>query len=188
MLIRLKFFKLLLNSMEIGEKVYESRSANKVTFKVLKEGKIGYKTLQIKHNFEVIAPIEYDGQIFPETSVIDQLMEWLDNKDKSEMMIVHGWDMIIDYYPARKRKTRNDEIKEFLEIAIPYISDSIKRQFSATVYESKNILFGKGKSNITKFKEVCNIMKITNKAIVGFSEMLLNQIKQENTKERIKAE
>lgn len=141
-----------------------------ITFKVLKAGKIVYRTLSIKHNLEVT-----------ETSVINQIMKWLDTQ-KSDLLIAHGWDMIIDYYPARKRRTRDDEIKDFLEFAMPYIDDSIKRQFSATVYESKTILFGKRKSNITKFKEVCNIMKITNMAIGGFSEMLLNQIKQENTK------
>lgn len=32
-----------------------------ITFKVLKEGKITYKTLQIKHNFKVIPPLEYKG-------------------------------------------------------------------------------------------------------------------------------
>lgn len=157
-----------------------------ITFKVLKEGKVVYKTLQIKHNLKVIPSLEYNGQVFPETSVVDQVMEWLDNQNKSEMMLAHGWDMIIDYYPKRSRKTRDDEIKDFLEFAMPYISDSIKRQFSATVYESKNILFGKGKSNITKFKETCNIMKITNMAIMGFSESLLNQIEQEEKLNQIK--
>lgn len=149
-----------------------------ITFKVLKEGKVVYKTLQIKHNLKVIPSLEYNGQVFPETSVIHQVMEWLDNQDKSEKMLAHGWDMIIDYYHAKKRSIRTDEIKDFLEFAMPYISDSIKRQFSATVYESKNILFGKGKSNITKFKETCNIMKITNMAIMGFSKSLLSQIEQ----------
>lgn len=159
-----------------------------ITFKVLKEGKIVYKTLQIKHNFKVIPPLEYKGQVFPETSIIYQVMEWLDTVDKSEMMIAHGWDMIIDYYPARKRKTRDDEIREFLRFAMPYISDSIKRQFSATVYESKDTLFGKGKTNLTKFKEVCNTMKITNKAIAGFAETILKRIKQEERLNQIKRE
>lgn len=159
-----------------------------ITFKVLKEGKITCKTLQIKHNFKVIPPLEYNGQIFPETPIDYQVMEWLDTVDKSEMMIAHGWDMIIDYYPARKRKTRDDEIKEFLEFAMPYIGDSIKRQFSATVYESKDTLFGKGKTNFTKFKEVFNIMKITNMALGGFAEKLLNQIKQEERLTQIEIE
>ena len=159
-----------------------------ITFKVLKEGKIVYKTLQIKHNFKVIPSVEFKGQVFPETSVVYQVMEWLDNQDKSDMMTAFGWDMIIDYYPARKRKTRDDEIREFLRFAMPYISDSIKRQFSATVYESKNTLFGKGKSNLTKFKEVCNTMKITNMAIAGFAEKILKQTEQEEKLNKIERE
>ena len=159
-----------------------------ITFKVLKEGKIVYKTLQIKHNFKVIPPVEYKGQVFPETPVAWQVMEWLDTTDKSDMMTAFGWDMIIDYYPARKRKTRDDEIREFLRFAMPYINDSIKRQFSATVYESKDTLFGKGKTNLTKFKEVCNTMKITNMAIAGFAEKILKIGKQEEKLNQIKRE
>lgn len=104
---------------------------------------------------------------FPKTSVEDQVMEMLDNMDKRDWMVKYDWDIILDYYPkkSKTKKSINDEIMEFMDFSMPYINmyPILKRPFEAVVSESVKILFGKGKSNVTKFKEVCNMINISYK-------------------------
>lgn len=144
-----------------------------ITFKVLADHRIFRKTIPIEHNF-VQYTDSFDGQSFVVT-IEHQVMEMLDNMDKKEMMDKYGWEMIFDYYPTfstRKKRSVQEEIDEFLMIVKPYISNHLIRQFSAITYESKEILFGKGKSHSVKLKEILTMMKISNMAILGVLDVL----------------
>lgn len=149
-----------------------------VTFKAITyRGKVVCKTIRIEHDFQTIPPVEIQGVLFPETSVERQVMEYLDEMDKRELMEEREWSVILDYWIASKHKKRKDELLEFIEFCRPYIQPYpvLWRQFEATVSESKDILFGHNKSNVTKYKEVFNIMKITDKALNGLTDVLLKR-------------
>lgn len=144
-----------------------------ITFKVLADHRIFRKTIPIEHNF-VQYTDSFDGQSWVVT-IEQQVMEMLDDMDKKEMMDKYGWEMIFDYYPAfprRKKLSVQEEIDEFLMIVTPYINKDMIRQFSAITYESKEILFGKGKSHSVKLKEILTMMKISNKSILGVLDVL----------------
>lgn len=150
----------------------------KVTFKVLADHCIKSKTIPIEHNFK---PYEetFNGHTWI-VSVENQVMEMLDNMDKKDMMDKYGWEMIIDYYPQKKRYSIQDEINEFLTHVTPLIPQDMIRQFSAIAYEYRKNLFGKGKSHNTKLKEILDIISITNKTILGVLDVLKHEFKQDH--------
>lgn len=144
-----------------------------ITFKVFADHRIFRKTIPIEHNFVQYID-SFDGQSWVVT-IEHQVMEMLDNMDKKEIMDKNGWEMIFDYYPTlprRKKRSIQEEIDEFLMIVTPYIPKNLIRQFSAITYESKEILFGKGKSHNVKLKEILTMMKISNKSILGVLDVL----------------
>lgn len=139
----------------------------KVCFKAISNHKIVRKTVSIEHNFEVIPGEEFLGYKLPETSIESQVIDWLDTIDKSDIMLKYDFDMIIDYYVPKKKKKKSDEIAEFIEYLRPYITEDMYRPIEAIISEAKDILFGKGKSNETKAKELFIIYEIVNKSIKG---------------------
>lgn len=152
----------------------------KVCFKALCNRKIVRKFIPIKHNFEVIPKQEFKGYIFPEISVESQVIEYLDSIDKSEIMAKYDFDMIFDYYIPKKRK--RNEIEEFIEYLKPYISVEEHRNVRAVMFEAKDVLFGKGKSNETKAKELLVMLNIANKSILGVFNVIENIIESGNKK------
>ena len=68
---------------------------------------------------------------------------------------------------------------------MPYINmyPHLKRPFGAVVSESVKILFGKGKSNVTKFKEVCNMINISYKTASGVYDRILKILNDSETNE-----
>jgi hypothetical protein len=150
----------------------------KVTFKALTDDRrLVHKTIPIHHNFEVIPEQEFMGVMLPPTSVEYQVIHFLDEQDKSELMVKYGFYMIIDYYVKKKRKTKADEFEEFRKFLAPYFAEfpTLKRPFEAIISESKDTLFGKGKSNETKLKEVMNAYEMIIKGIHGAINMILNK-------------
>lgn len=138
----------------------------KVVFKGINDrGNIIYRTIPIKHNFEIIPEQKYQGLKLPETSIERQVFEYLDNVDKSDLMLKHGFSIILDYYLPKKKKTKQEELEEFLKYLNNIIT--IDKSVEAIIYEHKDILFGKDKSNITKTKEVLSILKISYKTIAN---------------------
>lgn len=139
-----------------------------ITFKALRRSRVVYKNIPICHNFKELPSTEFNDIILPPTSVESQVMEQLDNMDKSDLMLKHDFDIILDYYPKRKRKKRN-EVDEFINFCEPYLSTypQLVIPFRKVISESKDILFGKGKSNEQKFKEVLNLVGVSLKAAQG---------------------
>lgn len=148
----------------------------KVVFKGIDDrGNIIHKTIPIKHNFEIIPG--HQGLKLPETSIERQVFEYLDSIDKSDLMLKYGFSIILDYYLPKKKKTKQEELEEFLK----YLSNiiTIDTSVEAIIYEHKDILFGKGKSNKTKTKEVLSILTILYKTIANtiryVTEMFTNK-------------
>jgi len=153
----------------------------KITFKVLSNHEERTQTIPIEHpEFKEIPACKFLGVDIPKVSIESQVIDYLDEIDKSQLMIDNDWDFIIDYYPPKKRKTRSDEIEEFLQFSEPYLQlfPSIRRAFSAVVYEAKDTLFGRGKSNDTKFKETLDLISMCNKTAQGTLNMIINMNKK----------
>ena len=153
----------------------------KITFRVLSEHREKIKTIPIEHpKFKVIPASKFLGIDLPAISIESQVIEYLDNIDKAQLMIDNNWDLIIDYYPPKREKTCSEEIDEFLQFSEPYLQlfPTIRRPFSAVVYEAKDQLFGRKKSNDTKFKEVLDLISMCNKAAEGTIQMIINSTKK----------
>ena len=138
----------------------------KVIFKGLSDGKIVYRHIQIKHNFSIIPETEFLGYKLPAQSVESQVIDYLDSIDKSEIMLKHNLEIIIDYWVPKKKKKRN-EVKEFIEFFKPYITPDRYRPIEAIISEMKDVLFGKNKSHEQKALEVLTVLQISYKAGVG---------------------
>ena len=144
-----------------------------VTFKALRDGVVIYKNIPIYHHFKELPAEEFNGVQLPATSVESQVIHYLDEIDKTDMMIQYGFDIIIDYFPKRKRAKKN-EIEEFIKFCKPYLDlyPQITRPFGAVISESKELLFGKGKSNEQKFKEVMGMINVSLKAAEGTMNLM----------------
>lgn len=149
-----------------------------VTFKALSDGggKIVHKNIAIQHDFSEIPSETFLGVKLPPTSVESQVIDYLDGIDKTELMNKHGFSVILDYY-VRKRKRRNqvakDEFYSFIAYINPILDDvSLKRPIEAIISESYSVLFGCGKSNKQKFREVMNCYRISMKAVNGVIRMI----------------
>ena len=162
-------------------------ATQKIVFKALSRGKIVHKTINVEHSFSEIPEEVVNGIRFPKTSVEDQVMEMLDNMDKRDWMVKYDWDIILDYYPkkSKAKKSIDDEIREFLDFSMPYINmyPHLKRPFGAVTSEARKVLFGKGKSNITKFQEVCNMITISYKSAIGAYDRILKIINDSEVNE-----
>lgn len=157
-----------------------------VTFKAIRKGKVIYKNVPIYHNFQELPAMELNGVQLPPTSVESQVMQYLDDIDKRDMMIKYDFDAILDYFPKRKRVKKNEikEIEEFINFCKPYLNlhPELIRPFDAVIYESRKILFGKGKSNKTKFKEALNLMGVALKSATGAFECINKILRESNEK------
>lgn len=153
-----------------------------ITFKALSNGRVIYKNIPIYHNFEEIPATNFNGLNLPPTSVESQVIHYLDEVDKKDIMNRYNFDIIIDYFPKKKR-VKKDEFKIFLEFISPYISmfPQLKRPIGAIISESHKLLFGKGKTNEQKFKEVLMMLNISLKASIGTMDIMLNIIKESDS-------
>lgn len=153
-----------------------------ITFKAIRNGRLAYKNIPIFHEFEVLPPMEFDGIQLPATSVERQVMEYLDETDKSELMREHGFDIILDYFP-RRRRNRKDEIEEFMNFSRPYLEryPQIARPFSAVAHEARKTLFGKGKSNEQKFREVASMVGVSLKTATGVFSYVAKILRESRT-------
>ena len=96
----------------------------KIKFKAIRGGRIVYKTIPIEHpKFEPSPPIVFDGVQLPETPIEHQIMEYLDEIDKSDIMVKYDFDVILDYWIPKKRAKAN-EIEEFFAYMQPLVDAS----------------------------------------------------------------
>lgn len=155
-----------------------------ITFKAItSDRRIVRKNIPIEHEFEVIPAKKWHGIDLPPTSIEEQVMNQLDETDKTQIMIDYDFDLIIDYWPKKPRKKKADELKEFMEYCEPVFMmfPNLERPFRAIMAESKDTLFGKGKSNKTKFDEIMKIHELILKGAQGTLN-LLNKIMSDNEK------
>lgn len=146
-----------------------------ITFKAItSERKIVRRNIPIEHEFEVIPAQKWHGIDLPPTSIEEQVMNQLDETDKSQIMADYDFDIILDYWPKKPRKKKGDELKEFMEYCQPIIdlNPSFKRPFEAIISECKDTLFGKGKSNKTKLDEVMKMYELIMKSTSGTLDMV----------------
>lgn len=150
-----------------------------ITFKAIRKGKVIYKNIPIYHDFQELPAMIFNGIQLPTTSVESQVMLYLDEIDKKDIMIKYDFDIILDYYPKKKRVKKN-EIEEFINFCKPYLelNPELIRPFDAVIYESRKVLFGKGKSNETKFKEALNLMGVALKSATGAFEYMTKILKE----------
>lgn len=154
----------------------------KITFKALRRDNVICKTLSIEHpDYNVIPSELFNGFEVPPISIESQVIDYLDNIDKSDIMAKYDWDIILDYYPYKKKvrkKVHKNEIEEFIEYMRPYVEmfPSITRPIEAIISESKDILFGHGKSNKTKAKELLKMLDMTLLASQGTMDVMVKMI------------
>lgn len=153
-----------------------------ITFKAISERRVVHRNIPIEHNFEEIPAQMFQGVELPPTSVESQVIDMLDETDKSQIMIDYDFDIILDYYPKKHRKKKVDELKEFMEYCQKIVDKipSFKRPLEAIISESKD-LFGKGKSNEAKLKEIIKryelIMKGADGAFILMNNILASSLK-----------
>ena len=151
----------------------------KITFKVItNNGKITRKTIPIKHNFKIKPKEIFLGYEFPEQSIESQVIEYLDSIDKSDLMNKYDWAMILDYYPYKKRKSKQQEFEEFIEYL--KIITPVDIVLENIIIDLKDVLFGKGKSNYTKALEVFKIKKLALKTMNNTFQVIGNILKNNN--------
>ena len=152
-----------------------------ITFKAIRDGRVVYKSIPIYHNFKELPPSDFNGIKLPATSVESQVIHYLDEIDKGDMMIQHNFDIIIDYFP-KKKKVKKNEIEIFIKFCQPYLDmyPSLIRPFEAVISEAQNIIFGNNKSNEQKFKEVLKMIDISFKASTGTMEIINTILNREN--------
>lgn len=156
----------------------------KVKFKAIRGGRIVYKTISIEHpKFEPSPPIIFDGVQLPETPIEYKIKECLDEIDKSDIMVKYDFDVILDYW-IPKKKAKANEIEEFFVYMQPLVdaSPELRVPLEKIISESKDVLFGKGKSHLTKAKEVINILNISYKVASGVIDMALDVFKKNKLK------
>lgn len=156
----------------------------KVKFKAIRDGQIVYKTIPIEHpNFEPSPPIVFDGVQLPETPIEYKIMEYLDEIDKSDIMVKYDFDVILDYW-VPKKKAKANEIEEFFAYMQPLVdaSPDLRVPLEKIISESRSVLFGKGKSHKTKAIEVVNMLKISYKVANGVMDMVLDVLKKSEEK------
>lgn len=153
-----------------------------VTFKALSNRKIVYKNIPILHDFVELPAEKFMGVELPRISVECQVINYLDEIDKSEIMSKYGFDMIFDYYVRKERKSKKqrlfDEFEDFVNYIKPAIEENpiLKRPFEAIILESYDVLFGYKKSNAQKLNEVINSYTMLIKAAEGTLNMLLKKV------------
>lgn len=155
-----------------------------ITFKAVRDRKVVFKNIPIEHNFKVIPESEFYGVKLPAISIESQVINYLDETDKRELMDKYNFDIIIDYYPKKKRKTKEDEVIEFMEYCQPLFEKhpEYKRPFEAIISDHGLFIFGRKKSNYNKLIEIMNIYNMVMKGANGTMDMVLKTLKSDNIK------
>lgn len=142
----------------------------KVEFTVIRDHELEVLVLPIEHDFEVLPTHTLDGVELPETSIEYQVMVYLDELDKSKIMEENDIDLIIDY----KIYTEVDEVQELYNYLQPLVDadESMRIPLESVISESRDILFGCGKTVEQKAHEVIRMVDISYKAAIGALKMI----------------
>jgi hypothetical protein len=151
----------------------------KVKFKgVNSYGKIVHFTKEIEcPDFKVIPPSVYDGIELLETSINRQIMDWLDEQDKSDIMISKDLYLILDYYiPEKKIKTTLKDLLINLDL-----SEKLMIDILAIYKEIKPLL--KNKSAESQLEIILSHLKVGYKASTNSYDRILKILKAPNSNE-----
>lgn len=143
----------------------------KIKFKCLIRGKIKNIIIPIEHN---ITSPNYNGIRWE--SIEEQVIDYLDDIDKRDIMIKYDIDVIIDYYPYIRKKKKN-EIDEFFKFCqnVGFDEDTILR-IGAVANSMRNVIFGKGYSNYKKAEILLSSLKFG----MEFTSKILDKIMDDN--------
>lgn len=114
----------------------------KIKFKALTyHGKVIFFTKEFDcPDFEVIPSTNFKGIDLPETTVETQIIDWLDEQDKSSLMSENDLGIIIDYW-IPKKKENQFTILDYLKKA--NLSEQMILDLMAVYKEIKPLLKGK---------------------------------------------
>jgi len=140
-------------------------------------------SVTFKHpEFTETPACKFHGVELPVVSVGEQVIQWLDSIDKSQMMIDHDWYLIIDYWikPQVKRKPRGSEIHEFCLFLDPYVEKfpQLKRPFEAIISDYGHLLFGHKKTDEQKLKLLLELYEMTKKVSDGTIDMVVTSLEK----------
>lgn len=113
------------------------------------------------------------------SSIEDQIINYLDNNDKIEIMEKYDMQIIIDYYVHRskKRVSEKESFAQFLAMLNTngVIDDKLLYDIRAYASISKT-LFGRRKSHHTKLKEIFDGISIAQKIAINYYEKIIERI------------
>lgn len=160
-----------------------------VTFKAINTytRRIVHRNIPIEHDFKIIPGREWRGLKLPETSIEEQVIEYLDTIDKSELMDREDFSIILDYYPKRPRARKN-EMREFLNFCQPYfkIHPNLQTDMMAIIVKNKHLLFKRRKSNEEKMREVLSLYDTALEARSSLvDEVLEDDVKYDKTSDTL---
>jgi len=124
-------------------------------------------------DFQVIPPKEYQGRVFPETTIQYQLMDWMDTIDKRDFMIENDLGVIINYWiPEAKQK--KETVLDYLKQA--NLSKEMTLDLIAIYHKIKPIL--KGKSIESQIEILFSHLSVGYQAIITSNEKIINMLKE----------
>ena len=165
----------------------------RITFKAIgSDREIKYRTITIEHpDFQPIHDVpSLPG---PDIDVPEQVMEWMRDQDLEDLMVKHDFYLILDYWPAKKRKKKaeaSSEVAEFAQFCQEVCKDipGLKRSIEAIVSEHGKYLFGHGKTNKEKLEEVLSIRDMCYKIASGTLDMISKHLDNNESTIRISSE
>ncbi len=163
----------------------------RITFKAIgSDREIKYRIISIEHpDFQ---PIHVPSLPGPDIDVPEQVMEWMRDQDLEDLMVKHDFYLILDYWPAKKRKKKTSslEVAEFAQFCQEVCKDNpeLRRPIEAIVSEHGKYLFGHGKTSKEKFEEVLAILDMCYKVVFGTLGMISKHLHNNESTIRISGE
>lgn len=149
----------------------------KIKFKALSyHGKVIFFTKEFEcPDFKVIPPTNFKGIELPETSIESQIIDWLDEQDKTSLMIEKDLGVIIDYWIPKKQPKFS--IIDYLKQA--NLSEQMIYDLMAVYKEIKPLL--KGKSVKTQIQMMFSHLSIGYQSASNAYEKITAILQAENS-------
>lgn len=129
-------------------------------------------------DFEVIPPKKLNDGELPEITVESQIIDWLDEQDKSNLMIEKDLGVIIDYW-IPKKKEKKSTIVDYLKKA--NLSEQLMLDLLAVYKKIKPII--KGKSVEYQIHMMLSHLSIGYDAAANAYKHISNILQVENIKD-----
>lgn len=155
----------------------------KFKFKALNyKGKIVFFTKEYNcPDFEIIPSKKLNKIELPETTIESQLMDWLDNQNKEELMIEKNVSIIFDYWIVKKNPVKLTIFDYLKQLNIP---EQMLFDLTAIYKEIKPIL--KGKSINKQIEILFSHLNIGYKVSSTSYKNILKILKEDKSDDEIK--